>query len=115
MNTDIQPHIIKLFAARDLPARLDVAATAKLLGFADHDIAILMSEGKLVPLGDPAPNAPKWFSAIEITTLSIDSNWLSKATKDIAKYWKRKRKRVRIGRKQSQSVVAEVADGVFEA
>ena len=42
-----------------LPARLDVAATAKLLGFAESDIQILMSVGKLTPLGDPAPNAPK--------------------------------------------------------
>jgi hypothetical protein len=47
------------WAAKDLPARLDVAATAKLPGFAVHDIQILMSVGKLTPLGDPAPNAPK--------------------------------------------------------
>jgi hypothetical protein len=46
------------WAAKDLPARLDVAATAKLLGFAEHDIRIfLMAVRKLTPLGDPAPNA----------------------------------------------------------
>jgi hypothetical protein len=28
-----------------------------------HDIQILMAVGKLTPLGDPAPNAPKWFAA----------------------------------------------------
>lgn len=44
------------WAARDLPARLDVATTAKLLGFAVSDIQILMGVGKLTPLGDPALN-----------------------------------------------------------
>ena len=32
--------------AKDLPARLDVAATAKLLGFGEQDIQILMAVGK---------------------------------------------------------------------
>jgi len=42
-----------------MPIRLDVVATAKLLGFAEHDIQILMAAGKLTPLCYPAPNAPK--------------------------------------------------------
>ena len=46
-----------------LPARLDAASAAKLLGFAEHDIQVLLRTGKLTPLGDPAPNAPKWFAA----------------------------------------------------
>ena len=80
-------------AARNLPARLDVVATAKLLGFTENDIQILMSVGKLTPLGDPSPNAPKWFSAVEIIRLAVDKDWLHKATKEIAKYWKNKRAR----------------------
>jgi hypothetical protein len=43
---------IAAWAARNLPARIDVVATAKLLGFAEHDIQILMAVGKLTPLGD---------------------------------------------------------------
>ncbi len=81
------------WAARNLPARLDVGATAKLLGFAEHDIQILMAVGKLTPLGDPAPNAPKWFAAIEVIRLATDPDWLHKATKEIAKYWRNKRER----------------------
>ena len=81
------------WAARDLPARLDVAATAKLLGFAEHDIRILMAVGKLTPLGDPAPNAPKWFAAVEMIRLDADKDWLHKATKEISKYWRHKRER----------------------
>jgi hypothetical protein len=81
------------WAAKDLPARLDVAQVCKLLGFAESDIQILMAVGKLTPLGDPAPNAPKWFAAVEIIRLASDQDWLHKATKKISKHWKNKRQR----------------------
>jgi hypothetical protein len=81
------------WAARGLRARLDVSVTAKLLGFAESDIQVLMTVGKLTPLGDPAPNAPKWFAAVEMIRLATDQDWLHKATKEIAKYWKEKRHR----------------------
>jgi hypothetical protein len=81
------------WAAKDLPARLDVGETAKLLGFAEHDVQILMASGKLTPLGDPAPNAPKWFAAMEMIRLAADSDWLHKATREVSKYWKQKRER----------------------
>jgi hypothetical protein len=76
--------------ARYLPARLDVAATAKLLGFTESDMQILMTVSKLTPLGDPAPNAPKWFAAVEIIRLATNQDWLHKATKEIAKHWRNK-------------------------
>ena len=78
------------WAAKNLPARFDVAATAKLLGFAENDIQILMAVSKLTPLGDPAPNAPKWFAAIEMIRLAVDGDWLHKATKEIARHWRNK-------------------------
>ena len=81
------------WAARNLPARLDVTETAKLLGFAVHDMQILMAVGKLTPLVDPAPNAPKWFSAVEIIRLAGDQDWLHKATKELSKFWHTKRQR----------------------
>ena len=87
--------MLTAWATRDLPARLDVTATAKLLGFGEHDIQILMASRKLVPLGDPAPNAPKWFAAIEIIHLAADKDWLNKASKEVSKYWKHKRQRRR--------------------
>jgi hypothetical protein len=34
-------------------------------------------------LGDPAPNAPKWFAAVEMIRLATDQAWLHKATKGI--------------------------------
>jgi hypothetical protein len=93
MTDDVVPVAMAAWAARNLPARLDVEATAKLLGFAGHDIQILMAVGKLTPLGDPAPNAPKWFAALQVIRLAADQEWLHKATKEISKYWRRKRER----------------------
>ena len=46
-----------------------------------------------MPLGDPAPNAPKWFAAVEMIRLAADTDWLHKATKEISKYWRHKRER----------------------
>jgi len=49
--------------------------------------------GKLMPLGDPGPNAPKWFAAVEMIRLAADQDWLHKVTKEIAKCWRNKRER----------------------
>jgi hypothetical protein len=92
-HDDLMQTAMATWAARNLPARIDVATTAKLLGFAESDIQILMAVNKLTPLGDPAPNAPKWFAAVEIIRLAGDQDWLHKATKEIAKYWRNKRER----------------------
>ena len=72
MTDDVMQATLATWAARDLPARLDVAQTSKLLGFGEHDIQILMAVGKLTPLGEPAPNAPKWFAAVEMIRLAAD-------------------------------------------
>jgi hypothetical protein len=93
MIHDSMQTMVATWASMDLPARLDVVTTAKLLGFAEHDIQVLMSTGKLTLLGDPAPNAPKWFSAVGIIRLATDQDWLHKATKEVAKYWRNKRER----------------------
>ena len=93
MRGDAIHAVMSTWAAKDLPARLDVAETAKLLGFAEHDVQILMAAGKLTPLGDPAPNAPKWFAAMKIIRLAADNDWLNKATKEVARYWRHKRER----------------------
>ncbi|HEV2453551.1 MAG TPA: hypothetical protein VGY98_04785 [Verrucomicrobiae bacterium] len=93
MSDVVLQTVMATWAARNLPARLDVAETAKLLGFAVHDIQILMAVGKLTPLGDPAPNAPKWFSAVEIIRLAGDQDWLDKATRELSKFWHAKRLR----------------------
>jgi hypothetical protein len=47
----------------------------------------------LTSLGDPAPNAAKWFSAVEMIRLATVQDWLNKSTKEIAKHWRHKRER----------------------
>jgi hypothetical protein len=103
MTDDVMQAALATWAAKDLPARLDVATTAKLLGFAKHDIQILMAVGKLMPLGDPAANAPKWFAAVEVIRLATDREWLHKATKELSKYWRHKRDR----RQTHDSIIAD--------
>ena len=93
MSDELTIRVLTTWAAKNLPARLDVPTTAKVLGFAEHDIQILMAAHKLTPLGDPAQNAPKWFAAIEIIQLAADKDWLHKATKEVSKYWRHKRER----------------------
>jgi hypothetical protein len=109
MSSEVPQAALTTWAARNLPARLDVSQTAKLLGFAEHDIPILMAARKLTPLGDPAPNAPKWFSAVEIILLVSDKEWLNKATKEVSKYWRNKRERRGTGNSDSPGTALKPA------
>jgi hypothetical protein len=79
-----------LLNCRRLPGRLNTAETALLLGFQEHDIAPLIAGKILKPLGQPAPNAPKYFAATEIIARAEDRRWLSEATKLLSKHWLRK-------------------------
>jgi hypothetical protein len=70
-----------------LPARLDVKQTADILGFQEHDIAPLIREELLEPLGKPMPNARKFFARVQILEIADNPAWLSKATKAIYQHW----------------------------
>jgi len=78
----------EIFYQPRLPARLDVVQTSKLLGFTDRDVAVLVKAKLLCPLGKPAPNAPKYFAAVEILSRANNTEWLGKATTAIAKHWR---------------------------
>jgi hypothetical protein len=56
---------------------------AKLLNYTPEDVAVLVTAGKLRPLGRPNSNAVKVFSAVELTALLADWEWLDEATKTI--------------------------------
>ena len=79
-----------LLNCRRLPGRLNTSETALLLGVQEHDIAPLVAAKLLVPLGKPAQNAPKYFAAVEIAHSAENREWLSAATKVLAKYWREK-------------------------
>jgi hypothetical protein len=73
-----------------LPARLLACQVAKLLNCTPEDVAVLVTAGKLRPLGRPNPNTVKFFSAVELIALLADREWLDEATKTIGQFWKRK-------------------------
>jgi hypothetical protein len=78
---------------QNCPARLLAAQVAKLLNCTSEDIAVLVTAGKLRPLGRPNSNAVKFFSAVEMIALLADCEWLNEATKTIGQFWKRKNAR----------------------
>ncbi len=90
------------FAELKLPARVGVEQAAKVLGFAEHDVPILVAEKLLKPLGHPVANAPKYFSSAELIAFAVDRVWLDKATEKISQHWRRKRQRKLISEQPTQ-------------
>lgn len=78
---------VALLNCRRLPGRLSTTETAIVLGFQEHDIAPLIAARMLTPLGKPAPNAPKYFAALEIQACAENREWLSQATRALARHW----------------------------
>ncbi len=70
--------------------RIDAAETARILGFQEHDIPVLVSCRLLKPLGNPVPNAKKYFSAGSILELAYNDAWLNRATQAVYDYWTEK-------------------------
>ena len=93
MNNDVIHAAMTTWATKDLPARLYAAQVAKLLNCTTDDVALLVSAGRLKPLGRPRVNAVKLFSSIELFTLLADRQWLDEATKTIGQYWRWKNER----------------------
>lgn len=81
---------IALLNCLHMPARLNTTETAILLGFAEHDIAVLIAGKLLMPLGKPAANAPKYFAAVDVQECAQNRTWLDQATKTLAKHWLKK-------------------------
>jgi hypothetical protein len=92
-----------------LPARLLAGQVAKLLNCSTEDVAILVTAGKLRPLGRPKPNNVKFFSTIELIALLADPDWLDEATKTIGQHWRQKNAR-RNGWKTEKKDEIETAD-----
>lgn len=73
-----------------LPARLTVEQTGWVLGCAAHDVPVLVSARLLKPLGNPAPNAVKFFARADVLELTNDRAWLIKMTNAIGQHWQHK-------------------------
>ena len=70
--------------------RIDTIKAADMLGFEQHDIAVLVQHGLLSPLGEPVQNARKYFAAVEVIQLARNKKWLENATTVIYEHWQKK-------------------------
>ena len=72
-----------------IPGRLTAEQVAGILGFAPHDVPVLMKHRLLTPLGQPAQRSTKYFAAVEVFKCAADPKWLGRATKVVYGNWKR--------------------------
>jgi len=70
-----------------MPARAGTEEAAWILGFAPHDIPVLVSAGLLKPLGHPPSSGTKFFATATLQKLRDDLNWLTRASDAIVKHW----------------------------
>jgi len=82
-----------LSVIRVTPARLDAQETAWYLGFAEHDIPILVSAGLLKPLGHSPANVVKYYAVVTLAKLREDTLWLARASDAVVKHWQYKNAR----------------------
>ena len=76
-----------------LPARLVAEQVAWILNCQTHDVPILVSSRMLKPLGNPAPNAIKFFATSDVLELSENRTWLAKMSNTITQHWQMKNAR----------------------
>ncbi|NQU10385.1 hypothetical protein HQ590_06330 [bacterium] len=76
-----------------LPARLTAEQAAWVINCQAHDIPVLVAARLLKPLGNPVPNAVKYFASGELLELMDDRAWLGRATLALNQYWQRKNER----------------------
>jgi hypothetical protein len=86
----MDPQREKFLNLKNPPARLNADEAAWYLGFAVHDIPVLVSKGLLKPLGHPANNAVKYFALATLQELRNDSKWLARATDTVTGHWRQK-------------------------
>lgn len=72
------------------PARLNAQEAAWYLGFATHDIPILVAAGLLKPLGHPPRASTKYFASATLEQLRSDLKWLARASDAIVRHWQKK-------------------------
>jgi hypothetical protein len=83
----------RFLTLRQLPARLTAEQAAWVLGCQPHDMPVLVTSRLLKPLGNPAPNAVKFFAATEVLELVKDRSWLARLTNTVNQHWQKKNAR----------------------
>ena len=81
---------------RHFPGVLSRDEAAKRMGYSPVEIDILVSGGRLTPLGKPKRNAKKVFATLEIERCIQDMDWLHRAQRTIMEYWEKKNRSRRL-------------------
>ncbi len=69
-----------------LPARLTAEQTAWVLNCQSHDVPVLVAVRLLKPLGNPMPNAVKYFGTLDVLEMARDRAWLAKVTNAVSQH-----------------------------
>jgi hypothetical protein len=88
---------------REKPARLLAEEVSHFLNCSPHDIPILVANGFLKPLGNPADNTVKFFATVTIRELMEDVKWLAKASATVKEHWAFKNARAKENTEQFSS------------
>ena len=88
---DEQHQLLQLLG--QLPARLTADQAAVVLNCQPHDVPVLVASRLLKPLGNPAPNAIKFFATCDLLEHIKDRAWLVKMTTAINHHWQVKNAR----------------------
>lgn len=89
----MDPEREKFLNLKTPPARLNVEQAAWYLGFAPHEIPVLVTKRLLMPLGRTGPGTVKCFALVSLEELRNDRKWLARATETIVDHWRNKNAR----------------------
>jgi hypothetical protein len=78
---------------RHLPAIMNPEEAARYLGFAPHEIPILVAHDLLKPLGNPVQSSVKYFAKVVLDELAKDVEWLHRAKATCQNHWSMKNAR----------------------
>ena len=91
---------------KTMPARLKAEEAAWYLGFAQHEIPVLVAEGLLKPLGRPPETGVKYFATTALEELRRDQKWLARASDAIVFYWRNRNSNKKAHRGQSREALS---------
>jgi len=87
---------------RRVPGRLTMQEASWHLGFSLTDMTILVGVRLLKPLGNPAPNAIRFFARPDLDELVNDAKWLDRACAALGRHWRVRNERL-TGKKPDDS------------
>lgn len=104
----MNPQREKFLNLKTPPARMNAEEAAWYLGFASHDVPILVAAGLLKPLGHPPHSGTKYFATETLQQLRADLKWLARASDAIVNHWQNKN-----GRKSADESAKHPTEPVF--